>query len=90
MMGEYGRRALENGVLARMIGPNGNKVTGRWKALHIEDLHNLKLRTNIVIIVTCGSISRKRLNKHVSAEIRFLEINRRWVLNKGFLGYENG
>jgi hypothetical protein len=39
--------------------------------------------------VTCRRICRKQVDKHVSAEIRFLETNHRWVLNKRFLGYEN-
>jgi hypothetical protein len=39
--------------------------------------------------VTCRPVFRKHVVKHVSAEIRFLDRNHRWVLNKGNHGYEN-
>jgi hypothetical protein len=84
-----GERISRTGCWARIIEPNGDEVTGHWKALYNEDLHNLNLRSNMVRIVTCRPISRKRVVKHVSAEIRFLETNHCWVLNKGFLGYKN-
>jgi hypothetical protein len=50
-MGEHGRGAVENRVLARIIGPNEDEITGRWKTLHSEDLHNLNLWTNIVRMI---------------------------------------
>jgi hypothetical protein len=45
--------------------------------------------TDIMYIVTYRPVSRKRVGKHVSAEIRFSDTNHRWVLNKRFHGYEN-
>jgi hypothetical protein len=48
IMGEQGREAVEDRLLARIIGPNEHEVTGRWKTLHSEDLQNLNLLTNIV------------------------------------------
>jgi hypothetical protein len=41
-------------------------------------------------IVTCSPVSGKRFGKHVSAQIRFLDTDHRWVLNKRVHGYANG
>jgi hypothetical protein len=39
---EEGRlRAFENRVLRRMFGPKRDEVTGGWRKLHNEELHNL-------------------------------------------------
>jgi hypothetical protein len=44
--------------------------------------------TNVCILWHVA-VSRKRIDKRVSVEMRFLDTNQRWVLNKRTLGYEN-
>jgi hypothetical protein len=34
-------RVFENRVLRRIFGPNMDEVTGEWKKLHNEELHDL-------------------------------------------------
>jgi hypothetical protein len=36
-------RVFENRVLRRIFGPNRDRVTGGWRKLHNEELHNLLL-----------------------------------------------
>jgi hypothetical protein len=38
---EHKRREFENRVLSRIFGLKGDEVTGDWRKLHIEELHNL-------------------------------------------------
>jgi hypothetical protein len=38
---EHRLRVFENRVLRRICGPKRNKVTGGWRKLHNEELHNL-------------------------------------------------
>jgi hypothetical protein len=37
---EHRRKLFENGVLRRIFGPNRLEVTGGWRKLHSEELHN--------------------------------------------------
>jgi hypothetical protein len=39
---EYKLRVFENRVLRRIFGPKGDGVTGGWRKLHNEELHNLR------------------------------------------------
>jgi hypothetical protein len=34
-------RVFENRVLRRVFGPNRDEVTGEWRKLHNEELHDL-------------------------------------------------
>jgi hypothetical protein len=34
-------KVFENRVLRRTFGPKGDEVTGEWRKLHSEELHNL-------------------------------------------------
>jgi hypothetical protein len=36
-----GPRVFENRVLRRMFGPKRDEVTGEWRKLHNEELHDL-------------------------------------------------
>jgi hypothetical protein len=36
-------RVLENRVLRRIFGPKRDEVTGEWRKLHNEELHNLSV-----------------------------------------------
>jgi hypothetical protein len=40
---EHRLRALENRVLRRIFGLKRNEVTGGWRKLHNEELHNFFL-----------------------------------------------
>jgi hypothetical protein len=39
---------FENRVLGRIFGPKKDKVTGEWRKLHSEELHNLYSSPNII------------------------------------------
>jgi hypothetical protein len=38
---EHTLRVFENRVLRRIFGPKRDEVTGEWRKLHNEELHNL-------------------------------------------------
>jgi hypothetical protein len=42
-------RVFENGVLRRIFGPRRDEVTGDWRKLHNEELHNLYSSSNRMI-----------------------------------------
>jgi hypothetical protein len=41
---EHRLRVFENRVLGRIFGQKGDEVTGNWRKLHNEELHNSYLR----------------------------------------------
>jgi hypothetical protein len=41
-------RVIENRVLRRISGPKRKEVTGGWRRLHKEELHNLYASPNII------------------------------------------
>jgi hypothetical protein len=49
---EHKLRVFENRVLRRIIGPKMDGVTGGWRKLHNEELHNLYTSPSIVRIIT--------------------------------------
>jgi len=53
----------ENRVLRRIYGPQGDKVTGEWRKLHIEELNHLYILPNIVQVIRSR---RTRWAGHVS------------------------
>jgi hypothetical protein len=44
-------RAFENRVLRRIFGPKRDEVTGEWRKLHSEELHNLYSSPDIIMKV---------------------------------------
>jgi hypothetical protein len=44
-------RILENRVLRRIFGPKRDEVTGDWRKLHNEELHNLYFSPNIIRMI---------------------------------------
>jgi hypothetical protein len=45
-------RVFENRVLRRIFGPEKDEVTGGWRKLHNEELHNLYSSPKIVRMIT--------------------------------------
>jgi hypothetical protein len=45
---EHRLRVFDNRVLRRIFGPKRDEVTGEWRKLHNEELHNLYLSPDII------------------------------------------
>jgi hypothetical protein len=60
---EHKLRVLENRVLRRIIGPKRDEVTGGWRKLHNEELHNLYSSPSIIRIIKS---KRMRWAEHVA------------------------
>jgi hypothetical protein len=45
---EHRLRVIENRVLRRIFGPKREEVTGEWRKLHSEELHNLYSSPDII------------------------------------------
>jgi hypothetical protein len=45
---EHRLRVFENMVLRRILGPKRDEVTGEWRKLHNEELHNLYSSPDII------------------------------------------
>jgi hypothetical protein len=41
LRGDHRLKMFQNRVLRKIFGPKRNEVTGRWRKLHNEELHNL-------------------------------------------------
>jgi hypothetical protein len=59
---EHKVRVFENRVLRRLFGPKRDGVTGGWRKLHNEELHNLYSSSIIITIIK----SRMRWAGHVA------------------------
>jgi hypothetical protein len=46
---EHILKVFENRVLRRIFGPKRDDVTGEWRKLHNEELHNLYSSPDIII-----------------------------------------
>jgi hypothetical protein len=65
--GEHKLRGFENRVLRKIFGPKGDGVTGGWRKLHNEELHNFYSSSSIIGIIvvedkvgrTCGTDGRE-------------------------------
>jgi hypothetical protein len=42
---------FENRVLRRIFGPKRDEVTGGWRKLHNDELHNLYISSNIIRMI---------------------------------------
>jgi hypothetical protein len=47
---------FENMVLRRIFGPKRGEVTGDWRKLHNEELHNLNSSPNIIRIMKSSTM----------------------------------
>jgi hypothetical protein len=48
---EHRLRVFENRVLRRVFGPKRDEVTGGWRKLHNEELHNLYSCPSIIRMI---------------------------------------
>jgi hypothetical protein len=48
---EHRLRVLENRVLRRIFGPKRDEMTGGWRKLHNEGLHNLYSSPSIIRVI---------------------------------------
>jgi hypothetical protein len=48
---EHRLRVFENRELRRIFGPKRDEVTGNWRKLHNEELHNLYCSPNIIRMI---------------------------------------
>jgi hypothetical protein len=48
---EHRLRVFENRVLKSIFEPKRDEVTGGWRKLHSEDLHNLYSSPNVIKII---------------------------------------
>jgi hypothetical protein len=53
---EYRLRVFENRVLGRIFGPKRDEVTGEWRKLHNEELHNLYSSPDITMQVKANEV----------------------------------
>jgi hypothetical protein len=44
-------RVFENRVLRRIFGPKRDEITGKWRKLHNEELHDLYPSPNIARVI---------------------------------------
>jgi hypothetical protein len=44
-------RVFENRVLRRILGPRRDEVTGDWRKLHNEEIHNLYSSPNVIRMI---------------------------------------
>jgi hypothetical protein len=56
-------RVFEKRVLRRIFGPKRDEVTGDWRKLHNEELHNLYSSPNIIRMIESR---RMRWARHVT------------------------
>jgi hypothetical protein len=62
---EHRPRVFENRVLRRIFEPKRDEVTGGWRKLHNEELHNLYSSPNIIRMIMSR---RMRWAGHVGNE----------------------
>jgi hypothetical protein len=48
---EHRPRAVENGAQRRIFGPKRDEMTGGWRKLHNEELHDLYSSPSIIRII---------------------------------------
>jgi hypothetical protein len=62
---------FENRVLRRIFGPKRDEVTGDWRKLHNEELHNVYSSSNIIRTIKsrrvswAGRVARMEVKRNV-------------------------
>jgi hypothetical protein len=65
---------FENRVLRNIFGPKSDGVTGGWRKLHNEELHNLYSSPNIIRIIKsrrmrwAGNVARMGKKRNVESQ----------------------
>jgi hypothetical protein len=59
---EHRLRVFEDRVLRRIFGPKRDEVTGGWRKLHNEELHNLYSSPNIITMSIQHEWGRKGMH----------------------------
>jgi hypothetical protein len=54
---EHRLRVFENRVLRRIFGPKRDEVTGEWRKLHNEELHDFYSSPGIIILINSRRMS---------------------------------
>jgi hypothetical protein len=60
---EYRMKVFENRVLRRIFEPERDEVTGEWRKLHNEELHNMYSAPSIIRMIMSR---RMRWSRHVA------------------------
>jgi hypothetical protein len=68
---EHRLRVSENRVLRGLFGPMRENVTGGWKQLHNEEIHNLYSSPNVVRMIKNLGIIPLIMLRYVSKEIMY-------------------
>jgi hypothetical protein len=53
---EHRLKVFENRVLRRIFAPNRDEVTGKWRKVHNEELHNFYSLPSVIKIVKLRKI----------------------------------
>jgi hypothetical protein len=61
---EHRLRVFKNRVLRRIFGPKRDEVTGGWRKLHYEELHNLYSSPSIITMIKPWSTNEAKRNAH--------------------------
>jgi hypothetical protein len=61
---------LENRVLWRIFGPKRDKVTGKWRKLHTEELHDLYPSPNIIRVIKSRILWAEHIARMGRGEVR--------------------
>jgi hypothetical protein len=76
---EHRLREFENRVLRRIFGPKRDDVTGDWRKLHNEELHNLYYSPSIIRMIKSR---RMRRAGHAARMRRGMHIGHWWEIQK--------
>jgi hypothetical protein len=74
-MEERRLRVFEIRVPRRIFGPKRDEVTGQWRKLHKEELHDLHCLPNIILVIKTRRI---RWAEHVARVEDKRSANRVW------------
>jgi hypothetical protein len=70
---EHRLRALQNKVLTRIFGPKRDEVTGDWRKLHNEELHNLYSSPSILRMIISRGIRWAGHVAHIGRRVMDIE-----------------
>jgi hypothetical protein len=79
---EHRLRVFENRVLRRIFGPKRDEVTGGWRKLHNEELHNLYSSPSIIRMFNsrrvrwAGRTARMREKRNIGGKTKRKETSR--------------